>query len=116
MLATKFLKSIGLIKTSGDWNYISLPGGAKMCWGAITITTGAGNAYLNGYLHSSSTTISFPSGLFTAVPRIFPQIRDGYVGMPVGFASALPSGFNPYIYNGNSGATDVSMDIIAIGK
>jgi hypothetical protein len=103
-------------KESSPWNHIKLPGGLTICWGAITITTGAGSAYLNGYLHSSITTITFPDGIFTKTPRIFPQVRDGYVGMPVGFASALPSGFNPYIYNGNSGATDVSMDIIAIGK
>lgn len=57
--------------TSGIWTYEKWNSGVAKCWGSQSFTTAKANtAWGNVYYATLTSTIIFPSGLFTAAPKL----------------------------------------------
>lgn len=99
---------------SGIWEYKKWHSGKKECTGRATnIGYGAGTAWMSGNWHRTEQ-IPFPSGLFQNTPRISAIEADAVLNIICGSASA-PQSVSFFIFNGQSQAGKVNLDITARG-
>lgn len=101
--------------TSGDWIYRKWNSGVAECWRTIadnrpsTAFSATGSVY-----YRNVTGISFPSGLFTARPKVVVNADFGNVGA-ASATSVSATGFTITELSAVSTARAVTLDIYAVG-
>lgn len=101
--------------TSGDWTYRKWNSGVAECWRTIadnrpsTAFSATGSVY-----YRNVTGISFPSGLFTARPKVVVNADFGNVGS-ASATSVSATGFTITELSAVSTARAVTLDIYAVG-
>lgn len=100
---------------SGDWTYRKWNSGVAECWRTIadnrpsTAFSATGSVY-----YRNVTGISFPSGLFTARPKVVVNADFGNVGS-ASATSVSATGFTITELSAVSTARAVTLDIYAVG-
>ena len=101
--------------TSGDWIYRKWNSGTAECWRTIaddrpsTAFSATGSMY-----YRNVTGISFPSGLFTARPKVVVNADFGNVGS-ASATGVSSTGFTITELSAVSTARAVTLDIYAVG-
>lgn len=99
---------------SGIWEYKKWHSGKRECTGRATaVSYGNGTAWVGGSYHLTEQ-IEFPSGLFQNAPKISAIEANAVLTMICGSVST-PQGVSFYIFNGQSAAGSVALDITARG-
>ena len=102
--------------TSGDWTYRKWNSGTAECWRTIsddrpsTAFSATGSVY-----YRNVTGISFPSGLFTARPKVVVNADFGNVGS-ASATGVSATGFTITELSAVSTARAVTLDIYAVGS
>lgn len=99
---------------SGIWEYKKWHSGKRECTGCATaVNYGNGTTWVGGSYHLTEQ-IEFPSGLFQNAPRISAIESDAILTMICGSLST-PQGVSFYVFNGQTAAGNVRLDITARG-
>lgn len=99
---------------SGIWEYKKWHSGKRECTGhATAVSYGNGTTWVGGNYHLTEQ-IEFPSGLFQNAPRISAIEADAVLTMICGSVST-PQGVSFYVFNGQTAAGNVRLDITARG-
>lgn len=99
---------------SGIWEYKKWHSGQKECTGRVSnVEYGNGTTWAGGNYHRTEQ-IEFPPGLFQNAPRISAIEADAVLTMICGSIST-PQGISFYVFNGQTAAGNVSLDITARG-
>ena len=101
---------------SGDWTYRKWNSGTAECWRTITDNRPSTAFSATGSVYYRNVTgISFPSGLFTARPKVVVNADFGNVGSASATAVSA-TGFTVTELSAVSTARAVTLDIYAVGS
>ena len=102
--------------TSGAWTYRKWNNGIAECWGTLNGTLSYYTTLSVFYAYEGS--VSFPSGLFTAVPNVQfqPYIGNGFAIPARGAISTATQCKWVALSNVGTANTAVKIDVFAIGK
>ena len=102
--------------TSGSWTYRKWNNGTAECWGTLNGTLSPYTT-INGF-SAYEGSVSFPSGLFTAVPNVQfqPYIGNGFAIPARGVISTATQCKWVALSNVSAANTAVKIDVFAIGK
>ena len=115
-LISKML-SVPIILESGKdgiWNYHKYSDGRYRAWYVGTINLGAGTAWVGGYFHQATSTLTPPS-FSTSVASFEGKANSGVLAIYCGYGN----GFASYWFNGNAPALNglaVRLDMYGAWK
>ena len=98
--------------TSGIWKYEKRSDGTCVCEGQQTRTVDIGNIYSGNIYYGDFAAVSFPSGLFTAVPDVRATIQSAPATVWVATASnSKPSTSSTQTVRLLSGGPETSISV-----